>query len=277
MSILSHSTMKPHYNLRRLALVFLISGLSYLGSADDNQFLRDAIDNPNRLNIDQARDFNRKPFEVMKFFGVRPGMHIIDVFSGGGYYSELLSYAVGDGGTIIAHNNEAYLKYVSKTIKKRYINNRLPNIQRVTAEANQLNFAQNQADMVFLILAYHDIYYVPDSKEWPPIDRELFLSKLYSALKPGGTFAIIDHEALPQSDSTTGHQLHRIAKDLVKREVRSAGFILDSEAYFLTNESDDLTRHMYAPEIRGKTSRFILKFLKPLNFEASIEEEKLIP
>ena len=212
------------------------------------------------------QDKTRKPAQVLHFFGVRPGMTVVDVFAGGGYYTELLSYAVGPKGHVIAHNNKAYLTYQEKTIKKRFTANRLPNVTSVIAEANELVLAANSADIVFLALAYHDIYYRPKSSEWPPIDRDDFLSRIYSFLKPGGILAIIDHRAEPGSPTSTGHTLHRIDPIIVIKELSNLGFKLVASADFLENPDDDLSQHMYAQKIRGKTSRFILKFTKPLEF-----------
>lgn len=246
-----------------------------VGSEEDH--ILAMIEHPQRLEMDLKRDENRRPYDVLDFYNVRPGMTVLDVFSGGGYYSELFSLAVGPQGRVIAHNNLAYSKYVEKTLAKRYANNRLKNVENIIQEANELNVPANSADMAFLILAYHDIYYAPKKGSWPKIDRKLFLSHIYDALKPGGILGIIDHQAAPGSPASTGHSLHRINVDLVIQQVKEAGFILKERAYFLENETDDLSKHMYAPENRGKTSRFVLKFIKPLDLEQQIVDERTIP
>ncbi len=246
-------------------------------AASYDEVIQWAVNHPDRLEFDTKRDVNRKPQQVLQFFNVRPGMTVVDIFSGGGYYTELLSYVVGPDGIVIAHNNQAYIDYVQKTLSKRYTEGRLPNVKRITAEANELELPNNSADIVFLILAYHDIYYHPKKGNWPKIDRDDFLKRLYSTLKPGGILAVIDHHAETDAPSTTGNQLHRISKKLANQEIVDAGFILKDEAFFLENPEDDLTKHMYAAEIRGNTSRFVLKFFKPLSIEKQLVEEKPIP
>ncbi len=59
-----------------------------------------AVANPARSDADRARDAGRKPAEVLKFFGITPGMKVFDMFSGGGYYAEIL----------MAENNELELE-----------------------------------------------------------------------------------------------------------------------------------------------------------------------
>ena len=75
-------------------------------SADD---YRAALAAPGRLAGDSEQDARRMPAEVLAFFGVRPGTAVLDLFSGGGYYTELLATVVGPTGRVVAHNNSAYL------------------------------------------------------------------------------------------------------------------------------------------------------------------------
>ena len=55
----------------------------------------DALAAPGRLAEDLAQDGQRKPAEVLAFFGVQPGMAVLDLYSGGGYFTELLAAVVG--------------------------------------------------------------------------------------------------------------------------------------------------------------------------------------
>jgi len=55
-----------------------------------------------RPAADVARDANRKPHEIIAFAGVKPGMHVAELAPGGGYYTRLLSQAVGPNGKVYA-------------------------------------------------------------------------------------------------------------------------------------------------------------------------------
>ena len=75
--------------------------------------------------------------------------------------------------------------------------------------------------------------------------------------------AIIDHQAIEGSPSTTGTTVHRIDPAIVKRDMDKAGFILEGGLDILLNDTDDKSKSVFDPEVRGKTSRFILKFKNP--------------
>ena len=58
-----------------------------------------------RSEADRARDADRKPAEVMAFAGVKPGMSVIELAPGGGYFTRLLSLAVGKKGKVYPRGN----------------------------------------------------------------------------------------------------------------------------------------------------------------------------
>src|SRR5262245_66492149 len=70
-----------------------------------------AVASPERTADDRERDAREKPAEVLAFAGVKPGMVVADIFSAGGYYTELLSGVVGPTGKVLAINNVPYADY----------------------------------------------------------------------------------------------------------------------------------------------------------------------
>ena len=222
-----------------------------------------AVAHSGRTDSDRLRDANRKPADVLAFFGIEPGMTVLDMFSGGGYYTELLSHVVGPTGKVIAHNNQAYVQYVGEEATNRYANSRLANVDILLAENNQLDLPGESIDAIMMILAYHDIYYVDPQNGWPKIDGPRLMGGFFDGLKPGGILAIVDHAAATGSPRETGNTLHRIDPDIVISELGKAGFVLDAESDVLRNVDDDLSMNMSAPEIRGRTDRFVMRFRKP--------------
>jgi predicted methyltransferase len=222
-----------------------------------------AIARSERPEEDLARDEQRQPAEVLEFFGIRPGMRVLDLFSGGGYYTELLSYVVGPEGSVVAHNNSAYVRYVGDEIEQRYANNRLPNVEPLSAENNELSLENQEFDAVLMILAYHDVYYSNPKEGWPKIDGPKLLAELSQAIKPGGIVGNVDHYAEAGAPRETGGTVHRIDPGIVIADLTSAGFVLDEKSDKLRNMSDDYSKIVFDPELRGKTDRFILRFRKP--------------
>jgi len=222
-----------------------------------------ALSNPNRRAADLERDAGRKPAEVLAFFGIEPGMAVLDLFSGGGYYSELLSYVVGPDGRVVSHSNAAYLSFVGDEFNERHADGRLANVEVLMAENNELELTADSFDAVTVILAYHDIYYADPENSWPKIDGPKLLAELYKGLKPGGLLGVVDHYAEAGSPRETGNSVHRIDPGIVISELEIAGFVLDDKSQVLRNMDDDYSKIVFNPELRGKTDRFVLLFRKP--------------
>jgi predicted methyltransferase len=222
-----------------------------------------ALAHPNRLAADLDSDARRKPAEVLAFFGIKPGMTVLDMFSGGGYYSELISYIVGPEGKVVAHNNAAYLNYIGDEFKQRLGGDRLPNAEVLMAENNELELPAGAFDAVTLILSYHDIFYVDVENGWPKIDGPQLLAEIYKSMKPGGVLGVVDHHAEAGSPRETGNSLHRIDPGIVIADLEIAGFVLEARSNILRNADDDYSKAVFDPMVRGKTDRFVMRFRKP--------------
>lgn len=217
-----------------------------------------------RLPEDLEQDAQRKPAEVLAFFGVQRGMAALDVFAGAGYFTHLLAAVVGPTGSVVAHNNKAYLDGAGEELNRRFEGPQaLTNVERLAAEANALELAPGRFDFVLLSAAYHDVYYVNEANDWPKIDGPRLLAELFASMKPGATLGVIDHAAAPGSPAETGGTLHRIDPEIVKRDFAAAGFVLDAESDVLRNPGDDLSKGVFDPAVRGRTDRFVLRFRRP--------------
>ena len=221
-----------------------------------------ALANPARSDADRARDAGRKPAEVLKFFGITPGMKVFDMFSGGGYYAEILTHVVGDTGLVVAHTNETSLGYVSDEFNARYGDDRLPIVEILMAENNELELEVEQFDAIILVLGYHDLYWVAPQQGWPKINVTQLLAELHGSLKPGGILGIIDHYADTGAPRETGGTLHRIGPSIVITELEAVGFELEAKSDLLRNMQDDHSKGVFDPTIRGRTDRFMLRFRK---------------
>ena len=236
---------------------------AFSASAATSQVIASALDRTDRLEGDAEIDSRRKPTEVLAFFDIEPGMTVLEMFAGGGYYTEILSFVVGDEGKVYAHNNKPYIAYAKKELDRRFTPGRLGNVERLEAENNELELSDNRFDAALMVLAYHDVYHVDEKSGWFRIDGPKMLAEIYGSMKPGAVLGVVDHVAEAGSPGETGQTLHRIDPRLMRKEIEAAGFVFDGEIDVLRNPDDDRSKPMYAEGIRGKTDRVVYRFHKP--------------
>ena len=249
-------------------VVVALAGTNGIAAAtsepDPSVAIDTALASPDRPEADRAQDERRKAREFLEFAGIEPGMKVFDAFAAGGYYTELLSRIVGEGGSVIAYNNAAYARFAAKGIEARYAGNRLPNVQQLTVEVDQLELPPGSLDAVFFVMSYHDLYWRPLDRSWPPTDPAQMLRKLHAALKVGGVVIVQDHVAVPGGDTAAVvDRLHRIDPEVVRRDFKAAGFALEAESPMLARPDDDHAKQVFDPDIRGRTDRFVFRFRRP--------------
>lgn len=244
-----------------LLSLLLITPCTDGGSTAMNVAVAEALASPQRTEADRSRDPLRKPDRVLEFFEIKPGMRVLDLFAGGGYYSEILSRVVGPLGEVVSHNNQAYLDFVQDEVAARFADDRLPNVQRLAVEANDFQLQENHFDATLAILTWHDFYYGDESINWPDVDESKLVNTLCKAMKPGAVLGIIDHVASAGADArTAGHELHRVDPQRIRDDLANSCFMLEDEASFLRNPQDPLDIVAMDPSVRGKTDRVIYKY-----------------
>ena len=230
--------------------------VAYAGDADG---LAATLSSGDRADADKARDAMRKPAEVVTFLGVASGMTVIDLIAASGYYTEVLSVAVGEKGKVYAQNGAFVLKMREganeKAITKRLAGNRLPNVERLNREMTELGLAAGSVDVAVTALNFHDIY-----NRGGPEGAAKFLGQVKAVLKSGGVLGIVDHDGNPENDNK---ELHRMTKAQAVKSVTDAGFEIVAEGEMLRNSEDDRAAFVFAEGMRGKTDRFVLKSRKP--------------
>jgi predicted methyltransferase len=85
--------------------------------------------------------------------------------------------------------------------------------------------------------------------------------RVFAALKRGGSYGVVDHSAAPGRGDQDIKTLHRIEKSFVIKDVTSVGFKLDSEGTMLSRADD--SRDFSVTQVRDRSDRFVLKFIKP--------------
>lgn len=222
-----------------------------------------AVKNVDRPTEDKALDAARKPADVLMFAGIAPGMKVLDINSAGGYYSEILSLTVGTKGTVYAHNGAVYWDFMKQAIPERFAGGRLANVVHMNGGPERVDLPAGSLDAAFAALAYHDYYMTHGAREGGGREDVMpVLKSIYAALKPGGSFTIVDHIAKAGTGPDDFDKLHRIDPAFVKTQMEEAGFTYAGSSDALITGMDDPAVSPFAPEVRRKTDRFVMKFVK---------------
>jgi predicted methyltransferase len=238
--------------LNRSLSIAVVSALLLLGSAAQAAppaYIAAAVADPGRPAVDVYRDDRRKPAETVAFAGVAPGMTVAELIPGNGYYTRILSKAVGPQGHVYTLPFSEPRASYSKAIAA---DPAYANVTLVTGPPLSLNVPA-PVDVVWTTQNYHDIRQ----------GRALLNKAVFAALKPGGTYFVVDHAAVAGAGEDVLLSLHRIDEATVKREVLAAGFVLDAESDLLRNPADKRTQMVFDREVNRSTDQFVLKFRKP--------------
>jgi predicted methyltransferase len=247
-----------------LAVLGLMLAIAGHGSeaAPPDEAIAAAIADPARPQTDTARDTNRKPAQTLAFAKVQPGDRIADYASGSGYFTRLFAAVVGPAGHVYASVPSGLFKYPNIVKGIADIETYAAAHANVTVTlASALDAARypEKLDVFWISQNYHDLH----DKFMGPVDTAAFNRAVYAALKPGGSYIVLDHTAAPGSPPDVTETLHRIEPSVVRREVEAAGFKFEAESTVLANPGDPRIAGPFDPSIQGRTDQFILKFRKP--------------
>ncbi len=219
-----------------------------------------ALGDTARPPTDSSRDVARKPAELLALGEVKSGQKVADFMMGGGYFTRILSPAVGPKGAIYAYQSAEFIKFrAAYGTEQSSVVADYKNVTPLTAPLSAVGLPDG-LDLVLTVQNYHDLHL----KAFPPETADVVNKQVFKALKPGGIYLIVDHAALPGAPLETSDKLHRIDEAIVKKEVEAAGFKLVTEDdKLLGNPDDPKTALVFDKSIRGKTDQFVLKFRKP--------------
>jgi predicted methyltransferase len=218
-----------------------------------------ALGDTKRPPADSSRDMARKPAELLALGEVKPGQKVADFMMGGGYFTRILSAAVGPKGQVYAYQSSEFIKFrAAYGTEQSAVVADYKNVTPLTAPLSAVGLPDG-LDLVLTVQNYHDLHL----KAFPKETADEVNKQVFKALKPGGVYLVVDHAALAGAPTETSDLLHRIDIAVVKKEVEAAGFKLVAEDKMLMNADDPHTANVFRPEIRGKTDQFVLKFRKP--------------
>ncbi|MBV8505951.1 MAG: class I SAM-dependent methyltransferase [Alphaproteobacteria bacterium] len=225
-------------------------------------YVAKAVADPGRPEADRQLDAQRKPAETLAFAGIKPGQSVAELIPGRGYFTRLLSKIVGPKGHVYAYppprraNAPADAPNPAAAVTAIAGDAAYSNVKVETFSPGKLDVPA-PVDLVWTSRNYHDFHNIPNA------DMSAFNKAVFDALKPGGTYIVLDHAAVAGSGTQATSTLHRIDPEAVKSEVTAAGFELVGQSDLLHSVDDQHTAPVFDSSVKDKTDQFILKFRKP--------------
>lgn len=211
----------------------------------------------------RALDEGRKPAELLSWLGLEPGMIAADLITGEGYWAEIMGRVVGQNGKVIAYQpDEFYADEKSRAALAAMVA-RVPQVSEARYPFKAFAPPAQALDFALINLSYHDLYWQSEQYKIPRTDPDAYLRGLYNGMKPGGIVGVVDHVGLAGDTRKIVDDVHRIDPAVVRADFERAGFRLVGASEMLANPADDHTKLVFDPAVRGKTDRFVFKFVRP--------------
>ena len=243
-------------NLICIMSVLLSSQLIAADSAATRDKIEQALTSSIRDAAETARDANRKPGEVLEFFGLEDDMKVLEISPATGYWSKLV------GPTLCENGGELIFSVgVSDDFKNDVMS--LDGLECSSAINNDItlrnlpefSFDDSQFDMVLTFWNLHN----------PSVEgRENLNKAAFSALKSGGIYGVVDHTRRHlEPTSREAQNGRRLDPVLIIKEMIDVGFEFVDFSPMHYHPEDDLSQEVGTPGVRGNTDRFTMSFRKP--------------
>jgi predicted methyltransferase len=218
-----------------------------------------ALADPQRPQADRDRDAARLPAEILAFAQVAPGEKVGDYIMGGGYWTRILSNAVGPQGKVYAFQPDEFIAFRPAYGEEQTaaVNGRA-NVVALRGAIGAPPFPE-RLDTIITVQNLHDLFI----GAMPQGTAPTAIKALYDALKPGGTLLVVDHSAAQGAGLAAANSVHRMDKQAAISALTAAGFTVEAESPIYARPDDPRTANVFDPAIRGKTDQFVLRLRRP--------------
>jgi predicted methyltransferase len=225
-------------------------------------YIEKAVADPARPAEDTKRDAQRMPAALTEFAGIKPGMTVVDLLPGTGYFTRIFAKSVGPKGQVYAYVGTWADARIAKAGQDP--DNQLAALKNAYANVGVIHGPLDQfvtptkVDVVWTSDNYHDVHNKSFATDVAAMNKAI-----YASLKPGGVYVVIDHRAAKGAGAGSTEALHRMDEDIAKQEIEAAGFKLVSESKMLTRSDDNNTKKIFEDGEHDHTDQMVLKFRKP--------------
>lgn len=215
-------------------------------------FIKAAIEAPDRTPGMTVHDAYRKPAELLALAGVKPGQRVIEFSAYGNYWSSLLSSVVGPKGELHMVDATFADQYIPwhEEFMKTHTNTKFQSIDFGKYEPPK------GVDVVWCVGCFHEILATGT-------DLAAFHAKLFKAMKPGAIYMVVFYTAKDGRETNDLGKTHRIDPATVRAHIQAGGFALHTEDRMFKNPQDNLTTQVFTESEGDLADRTVYKFRKP--------------
>ncbi len=265
-----------------LAVLLLVIIAPATAHHDD---LHNILEDDYRSEQAKARDQYRHPHETLMFFGLRPDMTVVELWPGGGWYSEIIAPYMDpekEGQLIAAHFNpdtdHQFANFFKDSLRAYQLKvesnpDWFGNIQIKPFEPGKTE-PLSEAGSVDMVLSFRNIHNWMNDGALTDV-----ISEVRRMLKPGGVFGVVEHRANLIDEIDVTAENGYVNQQWFIRRLEASGFQLVAESPVNGNLKDvgnhpngvwTLPPNLRVPEGEdpqkyidiGESDRFTLKFVK---------------
>lgn len=271
-------------NLSTVLSAFILSASTFIANPvhaaeDMSAALSKILAGEHRSDANKARDRYRHPIETLAFFEVGDDMTVVEVFPGGGWYTEILAPWLKDKGTYYAAGNDPespskFSRESAKSFKEKMASNTIYSKVNITVLEPPTHTTIAPAGSADRVLTFRNIH------NWMKAGTaDDVFAAMYRALKPGGILGVVEHRGNPQLAQDPQANSGYVNQDYAIKLAEKAGFKFVASSEINANPKDtkdyekgvwtlpptlalkDKDRDVYLAI--GESDRFTLKFVKP--------------
>jgi len=234
-----------------------------------------------RSEKNKARDQYRHPKQTLEFFGVNDRQTLIEIYPGGGWYTEILAPLLKEHGHYVAAILEPKDKSGEAADDERGIRGKIKADPEHFGAATVVEFDSKapvlgKPGSADVVLTFRNVHNMTDEGS-----AQAMFKGFFDVLKPGGTLGVVDHRAAAGADPAKLKETGYLPEDFVIKLATDAGFKLVGKSEINANPKDtkdwpkgvwtlpptfalkDVDHDKYAAI--GESDRMTLKFVKPGN------------
>ena len=222
-------------------IAILLSSSAMAGTPTFAERVAMGTEGEHRSEANAARDTYRHPSETLAFFGIKKGMTVMEIWPGGGWYTEILAPAMRDYGNLVVatwdsgvEGQPSYRYELPKKMEENFA--RHPEVyDQVTFEyfSPPGSASLGDADSIDVILTFRNTHGWVNGG----LAQDIF-NEFARVLKPGGLLGVVQHRADNGTDPSVTAKQGYVSEEAVKALAKNAGFIFEESSEVNANPND---------------------------------------